>query len=289
MNAFDRALRGGRNEWRLHALSVFSVAVAFVCLVATLLAVTNINRVEERWDKVGRISVFLRATAESREVGEIEKALRATAGISQVRYVSSEAARRELLREDADETLLALPDQAFPASLELETSDSLSKEQKEQLHQQLASLPAVETVETYEAWADRLSAVLMGVVTAAGLLAFVVLLAVVSVVGSTMRLSLQRRHVEIEVLKLVGATDKYVRGPFLVEGAAEGAIGAALAIAFVAVLYLIVRAPMGDQVSVLLGVSPSFLNWYHCLGLVGLGSILGALAAQLSLRKMLSV
>jgi len=289
MNAIERALRGGRNEWRLHSISVFSVAVAFVCLVATLLAVTNVTRIEERWQKMGRISVFLRLNAEARDITEIENALRVTPGIREVRYVSSEAARRDLLRENLDETLSALPDQAFPASLELETDEGLAPAALERVRQQLLSLPAVESVETYEAWADRLTAVLMGGVTAASLLAFIVLLSVVSVVGSTMRLTLQRRQTEIEVLKLVGATDRYVRRPFLVEGAAQGALGALLALGLVGVLYLIVRAPMGEQVAVLVGVSPAFLSWYHSLGLVLLGGVLGGLAAELSLRKLLSV
>ena len=71
----------------------------------------------------------------------------------------------------------------------------------------LRALPAVDSVETYERGTERLSALLGGGVTAAACLALVVLAAVVSVVSSTMRLLMQQRRIEIEVLKLVGATD----------------------------------------------------------------------------------
>ena len=91
-------------------------------------------------------------------------------------------------------------------------------------------LPAVDRVETYAAWSDRLAALLAGGVTASGLLALVVLAAVISVVSSTIRLALQRRRIEVEVLKLVGATDDYVRRPYVVEGAVQGALGATLAL-----------------------------------------------------------
>src|SRR5690606_31254310 len=107
--------------------------------------------------------------------------------------------------------------------------------------QQLEALPAVESVETYSAWGQRLDRLLAGGVTVAGILLLVVLAAVVSVVGSTMRLALARRSREVDVLKMVGATDSYVRGPFVVEGAAQGALGALLAIVLCGILYLIIK------------------------------------------------
>src|SRR4029079_19381709 len=89
----------------------------------------------------------------------------------------------------------------------------------------LRSLPAVDTVETYQRWTERLSALLGGGVTASAGLALSVLCAVVSVIGSTMRLLLQRRRIEVEVLKLVGANDAVVRGPLRGEGGRQSALG----------------------------------------------------------------
>src|SRR6185437_3960143 len=90
----------------------------------------------------------------------------------------------------------------------------------------LRQLPAVDDVETYQAWTERLGRLIRGGVAAAALLALVVFASVLAVVGSTIRLALQRRRTEVEVLKLVGATDRFIKGPFLVEGMSQGAIGA---------------------------------------------------------------
>jgi cell division transport system permease protein len=79
-------------------------------------------------------------------------------------------------------------------------------------------------------------------VLASAILAAVVFAAVVSVVASTIRLTLQRRRIEVEVLKLVGATDDYVGRPFVIEGAVQGALGSFLAIVLVFVLFLVVRS-----------------------------------------------
>jgi len=287
MTTFDRALRGIRSDLRAHLLSVFSVGVAFVCLVATLLVVVNVSKVQDRWQSIGRLSVYLRPGTDEKQVTELETALRGTTGIQKVRYLSSESARRELLREDSDEILSGLPEQAFPASLEVETTEPATAERRQRLVTQLGTLPAVESIEGYENYGKKLSSALVSGVSAALVLAFVVLLAVISVVSSTMRLSLQRRRLEIEVLRLVGATDDYVRRPFLVEGLAQGALGALFAIFLVGVLYLLLHGTVFEQFSLLLGVSPSFLPLSLCLGLILSGACMGIFAAYISLRKIL--
>jgi len=284
-----RAFRGAKNDWRLHALSMFSVAVAFVCLAAALLLVVNVGQVRARWAESGRASVYLRRNATAEQVAAIEKALKQSDGVSSVRIVSSEDARRELVGLTNDPVLDALPTEAFPASLEVAIESAVATERLGKLAAQLGALPAVESVETYGAWSDRLAALLSGGVSAALLLAGVVLAAVVSVVSSTIRMSLQRRRIEVEVMKLVGATDAYVRSPFVVEGAAQGGFGALFAILLLGLLFSIVQSHFDSNLSTLLGATPVFLPWTMVLGLVASGALLGAIAAYGSLRKLLVV
>lgn len=289
MTSLERAWRGGAAEWRLHVLGVFSVGVAFVCLGAALLLVVNVEAVRERWARVGNVSVFLRDEAESNEVRAIEEALRKTPGVGAVRHVTSEQARNDILSGFSSDTLAALPPEAFPASLEVSLGGEQSAGLVKQMAAQLETLPAVEAVETYRAWGDRLGSVLAGGVALSGLLALVVLASVASVVSSTIRLSLQRRRREVEILKLVGATDSYVRRPFLIEGAAQGALGAFTAVALLGLLYALLSNRLGDVFSLLLGQTPSFLPLPVLLALVVGGAGLGALSASVSLRRFLVV
>jgi cell division transport system permease protein len=289
MSPLDRAWRGGRNDWRLHILSIFSVAVAFVCLASALLVVFNVQGVRTRWAQTGRASVYLAPAVSEEQVRTVERALRATAGVTAVRFVSSADARRELLASRDDEVLAALPAEAFPASLEVDLEGEDAARRLATVSQQLTALPMVDRVETYGSWSQRLGALLAGGVTAAAILAVIVLAAVVSVVSSTIRLALQRRRIEVEVLKLVGATDTFVRRPFVIEGAAQGAIGATLAIALLGVLYAIVRSHFDSDLGALLGMNPSFLPLAAQAGMVLLGAVLGAGAAFLSLRRLLSI
>ncbi len=289
MGPLDRAWRGGRSDWRLHLLSVFSVAVAFVCLASALLVVVNVDGVRSRWASSGRASVFLRTDVSEQQVRTVERALRGSPGVVEVQYVSSAEARRALLTARSDEVIESLPEAAFPASLEVKLVDDAAAQRLEKMSGQLTALPMVESVETYGQWNVQLASLLKGGMTAAALLAFVVLAAVVSVVSSTIRLTLQRRRIEVEVLKLVGATDSFVRRPFVIEGAAQGSLGAALAIGLLAVLYGIVRGHFDSELGLLLGMNPTFLPWFLQLGMVLLGAALGAGAAFASLRKLLTV
>ena len=288
MTPIERAWRGTKNDWRLHALSVFSVAVAFVCLASALLVVVNVSHVKDRWSSTGRASVYLKKGADRQQIATIECALRESDGVTEVKFVSSEDARRELTGQSDDPIVDSLPTEAFPASLEVSIQSELAAGRLEKLAQQLGALPAVERVETYAAWSDRLAALLAGGVTASGLLALVVLAAVVSVVSSTIRLALQRRRIEVEVLKLVGATDDYVRRPYVVEGAVQGALGATLALLLLGCLFAIVQSHFDASFATLIGMTPSFLPWTMALALVVSGAGLGALAALLSVRRLLS-
>src|SRR6202142_2546975 len=116
-----RPRRGMLREWRLHALSVFSLAVAFVCLGAALLVVTNLRSVEERWAHAGRASIYLKDTATQDDVEAFKAALSKVPNITGVHYVSSGQARADFGVHElpAKAELAALPVEAFPASIEI--------------------------------------------------------------------------------------------------------------------------------------------------------------------------
>ncbi len=291
LNTTRRARRGMLREWRLHALSIFSLAVAFVCLGSALLVVTNLRAVEERWAHAGRASIYFKDGASQEDIDDLKKALEKVPGVLSARYVSSGQARAEFSASEARAAteLASLPVEAFPASLELEVRPDMTDAEIDGTVAKIRQLPAVDDVETYQVWTARLSKLVRGGVTAALLLAFVVFASVLAVVGSTIRLALQRRKTEVEVLKLVGATDRFVKGPFLLEGGAQGAIGAAAAIALLAVLFFVVRARLDGELAMLVGVEPSFLPWQVALGMVAVGGMLGMTAASLGLRKLVTV
>jgi cell division transport system permease protein len=289
MSTASRAWRGGRADWKLHALSGFSLAVAFVCLASALLVVFNLDAVRQRWARAGRASIYLRDGATPQMVTELRSALDKTPGVTSVRFVSQADARQEVVGASSDTALAALPAEAFPASLEVEVATTVTDVDLTGIKSNLKQIPAVESVETYDQYTMKLQGLMQAGMLAALILAFVVLAAVVSVVGSTVRLALQRRRIEVDVLRLVGASEQYVRRPFVVEGCVLGAAGATSAVALLGVIYLIVHTHVADVVTLMFGVQPTFLPWYAVAGLIGLGAFLGATSSHFSLRRMVTV
>jgi cell division transport system permease protein len=285
-----RARRGMVREWRLHALSVFSLAVAFVCLGAALLVVTNLRAAEIRWAHAGRASVYLKDGASQDEVDALQAAVVLVPGVTGARYLSSGDARRQFGTDtDGRGQLAGLPAEAFPSSIELDVAPDMPDADLAAMIGKMKELPSVDDVETYQSWTEKLSRLVRGGVAASALLAIVVFAAVLAVGGSTMRLVLQRRRMEVEVLKIVGATDAFVRKPFVIEGSVQGALGAVSALGLLGILFMVVRGRLDEDLAALVGVEPSFLPWQVAGGMVLLGATLGATAALASLRKLVTV
>ena len=244
-----------------------------MCLGAALLVVTNLRAVEARWAHAGRASVYLKDGATQDDVDALRTALGRVPGVLGVHYVSSVDARAEFGQTQLDgrPALAGLPLEAFPASLEVDVAPDLPDADLADMVAKMRQLPAIDDVETYQSWTERLARLVRGGVAAAGHHARVVFAAVLAVVGSTMRMALHRRRAEVEVLKLVGATDGFVKKPFVVEGGVQGALGAVGAVALLGVLFLLVRGRLDDELAALIGVAPTFLPWGAVLGMVVLG------------------
>lgn len=288
-SAVGRVWRSGRGDLKLYLLSVFSLAVAFVCLASALLVVVNLHAVELRWARAGRISVYLHDGLAEEQLIALRRAIEQTPRVASARYVSSSDARKDMIDDGLSGSLAVLPVEAFPASIEVALDDEADDDQATVIAEKLHAIPSVESVETYRRWTDRISSLMRGGVAASAILAIVVFAAVISVIGSTIRLALHRRRIEVEVLKLVGATDRFVRGPFLVEGAVQGALGAASSLVLLGILYLVVRGRFDDDLGLLLGMTPTFLPWEIVTGMIVGGAALGAASAFAGVRRLSAV
>lgn len=283
-----RARRGMMREWRLHALSMFSLAVAFVCLGSSLLLVVNLHAVQERWAHAGRATVYLEDNAPQADIDSVVAALQRTPGVLEATYVSAGQARAALAADGDENELLQLPTEAFPAAIEVKVAPEIGDVELADATAKLKQLPNVDAVETYQTWTERLSKLVRGGVAVSAVLALVVFGSVLAVVGSTIRMALARRKTEVEVLRLVGATDSFVKGPFIIEGSVQGATGASLAVALLGALFLMVRGRLDVELAAMLGIEPTFLPWQVALGMVAVGALLGAIAAGLGLRKLVA-
>jgi cell division transport system permease protein len=288
--AITRAARAIREDMRLYLVAVSSLTVAFLCLATALWAIANLSMMADAWGRSARMSVYLRDGASAEDIDQLRLTLEGLPEVRRVEHLTPTRAREQFIRDaDLDPELASLPADVFPASLEVELAAGTTTDRLVAISRRVERFAAVDDVETYQNWFSRLDALLATGRVASSALACLVLLCVLFVVGNTIRLAIAGRRDEIEVLKLCGASDGFVRGPFLVEGAVQGFAAAFLALVILFAVFALVRDEIDATVAAIAGVRTVFLPPVIAFALVIGGAIIGATGSAISLRRYLAV
>ncbi|MDB4973713.1 MAG: Cell division protein FtsX [Myxococcaceae bacterium] len=288
---YARARRGVREDVKLYLVAVSSLTVAFLCLATALLGVANLAELADHWGRTHRMSVYLQDGAPAAEVARLTSVLSTLPSVARADYASAELAREQFLRGNASESALReLPQSAFPASIEVQFVQKATEAQIEDVARKVALQQAVvEDVDTYRSWFQRVGALVgAGRALAVGL-GLLVLLCVLAVVANTIRLAVANRKEEIEVLKMCGATNAFVRAPFVLEGTLQGLFAAVLALLLLLIAYLSLREQLDATLHAFAGMQLVFLPPLMAVSLLVGGASVGALGSAWSVRRYISV
>jgi cell division transport system permease protein len=203
----------------------------FTCLVMAIalslpmglsLLLNNVERLGGSWQRAAQISLYLQLDASANEGQGLVTQIKQLPGVADAEYISREQALNEFQQQSGlGEALKELPENPLPGVV-LVTPQQVDKAALEALRTRLAELPKVQQAQLDLVWVERLAAILkLGDRFVFGLTVLLVG-ALLLVIGNTIRLHIENRRVEIEVIKLVGGTDSYVRRPFLYMGALYG-------------------------------------------------------------------
>ncbi|WP_374441592.1 permease-like cell division protein FtsX [Pseudomonas panipatensis] len=203
----------------------------FTCLVMGItlslpmglsLLLNNVERLGGSWQRAAQISVYLDLKTSEAKGQDLREAIERMPEVIEAQLISRDEALKELQQQSGlGEALKELPDNPLPAVISV-TPKQIDKTQLDGLRQRLAELPGVQQAQLDLVWVERLSAILkLGDRFVFGL-TLVLVLTLLLVIGNTIRLHIENRRNEIEVIKLVGGTDGYVRRPFLYMGALYG-------------------------------------------------------------------
>jgi cell division transport system permease protein len=198
------------------------MAVALSLPMGLSLILSNIERLGGSWQRAAQISLYLKLDAGARDGEALRDQIKALPGVADAEYVSRDQALNEFQQQSGlGEALRELPENPLPGVVVV-TPLEVDKPALEALRQRLAEMPRVELAQLDLVWVERLAAILkLGDRFVFGLTVLLVS-ALLLVIGNTIRLHIENRRTEIEVIKLVGGTDSYVRRPFLYMGALYG-------------------------------------------------------------------
>lgn len=268
-------------------LSLLVIGIALTLPAAGYVLLDSLGKLGASASGTQQISLFLTPEAGKKDVAEIEQRLKKLDAGSW-RFVSREEALKRLQgSEGMAEIVASLPRNPLPDAFIVEPADK-APEKLEALRQTFAGWPKVAHVQLDSAWVKRFDAFLrLGRLTVT-LLAVVFGTGLVAVTFNTIRLQVLSQAAEIEVARLIGATDAFIRRPFYYFGALQGACGGLLAALLVAIGLKLLNNPVAELAALYGGkfalTSPGLT---HIGLLAALGAGLGWLGAQLSVSLSL--
>jgi len=282
------AFHGMARNGAMSAVCVSTVAVCLLVLAVVGLLALNLERTAQVIEAQVEIKLYLEPDLSPAQVESLRETLSRVPGVRETRYVSRDQALADLGQQLGDQAglLEAVADMnPLPDSIDV----PVDPQRLVAVADAAKQLPGVEKVIDKRQVITRLLDVTRAVRILGLGLALLLAGVTVVIVSNTIRLAVFSRRNEVRIMKLVGATDRFIRGPFMVEGILMSLVGACVAAAAVWWGYTWLLGAVGRSLPFLplLGAQPLLLGLTAGLALMGV--VLGALGSSISLRRFLQV
>ncbi|MFL6244410.1 MAG: permease-like cell division protein FtsX [Thermoanaerobaculia bacterium] len=286
---FREAVRRLWVSKRTSFVAIAMIAISLLIVGSFLLVAENLSRAAEKWQGKSRVIVYLESDVTPQQIDSVSRWLAAKPEMAKRRYISREQAlaRFRTWFANLSEVMGQLDENPFPPSFEIDVEPRLA--QSRAFHQNIAALRAMHGVDQVQydwEWIARLRRV-VNVINIAGLVAGGILaIAAAFTIANVIRLTMMLYREEIEIMRLVGATERIIRGPFLIEGFLQGTIGGLLAVVLLFAAFETARRALSASSSILWGfLFTGFLPWQKIAALVAGGMLAGWAGSWLSVRE----
>ncbi len=256
---------------------VLVIAVTLALPAAMNLVVKNARAISGGWDNALDFSVFLKQELSEDEARTLAGLIEQRADVDGVHFVSAAAALEEFKTQSGFGAALdQLPDNPLPHTLVVRPGAGNTSASMVLLQEELANLPETEYVQVDTDWVQRFHAILdivrQAIAIGAGLLG----IAIVVIIGNTIRLDIENRREEIEVTKLIGASNAFVRRPFLWTGFWYGLFGGLMALALVYYGLFLLQGPVARLAGLYQShIAIASMSLVEAAAIIGIGVFLG--------------
>ena len=252
----------------------------------------NVNSVITQIESQQGIQIFIKDDATDADIETLGNKIRAINGVNRVTFVSKEDALNSMKTTLGDESLFEGWDEEnpFPASYFVTLTDlSLNDEVQSQINK----LDNVDQIESENTTINRLQSLANGIQITTVIILVLLIIISIFIISYTIKLTVHARRREISIMKYVGATNSFIRGPFIVEGIIIGVISAIITLVILGLAYNAVMGKIGDSILIqemgfgLLSFSEMFYLVLSVYLVLGVG--IGVLGSTISMRKYLKV
>ncbi len=286
---YKRAIQDILDHRFLNTVTIITIAISILIVSAFALFFVNANEIINSWKKGIRIMAYLKPDAPEIKIPELKRKIQHIGGIQDVRFISKNEAFQQLKKQMRRQSSLFenLKENPLPDAFEIRLIASFQNQEKvEMLATRLESLPQIDEVEYGQRWLGRFTNFFNLFRLTGYAMGGLFFMAALLIVANTIRLVLYSRREEIEIMRLVGATDSFIKAPFYIQGLIQGAFGGIIGLAALFITFMFI------SLSVKQGLSPGlftirFLSPSAFCGIILGSTFVGWIGCYLSLKQFL--
>ena len=294
-NSFTYLLSEGFRNLFKNKKATMSSLVTMICamfLFGIFFAIgENVNTIMEQVNMAQGMEVFIDIDATDEEISELGNKIRSLGGVNSATLKTKQEALDSVKDELKDfQTLLEGFEGVFPASYIVTLTDlSLS----EQVKSEILQMENVDEIMSSDQTIELLIKIANGVRVAIAVIFVLLIIIAITIISNTIKLTVHARRKEISIMKYVGATNSFIRGPFIVEGIIIGIIAALITVCIVGLLYNVIIEKIESSM-ILQQMQVSLLQFqdlsrYILIVYAVLGIGIGIVGSSISMRKYLEV
>lgn len=286
---YKRALQDIIDHKFLNAITIITIAISILIVSAFSLFFVNANEIINSWKKGIRIMAYLKPGVPEVKIPELKQKIKRINGIQDIRFIPKSKALQLLKKQMKRQSSLFenLKENPLPDAFEIRLiASSQNQDKVEIIATRLESFPQVDEVEYGKRWLGRFTNFFNLFRLTGYAMGGLFFMATVLIVANTIRLMLYSRREEVEIMRLVGATDRFIKAPFYIQGLIQGAFGGIIGITILFITFMFISSSV-DQ-----GFSPGlftikFLSPGAFFGIILCSMFVGWIGCYISLKQFL--
>jgi cell division transport system permease protein len=286
---FKRAIDDIFQNRFLNFVTIITISLTILIASAFILFFVNTAEIINSWKRGLRIMAYLKPGIHNADLTKLKRTIQSLDGVHTLRFISKQEAIDRLKAQMQHQSSLFenLTENPLPDSFEIRMTASTGSWQKiESLAAQIGSLTLIEEVEYGRRWIGRFVRIIALFRLAGYAMGALFFMATVFIIANTIRLVIYSRREEVEIMRLVGATDSFIKMPFYIEGLIQGAVGAAMGLVMLFISFFFISSNIEQ------GFPPGLFRLQFLspttIGGILLGSMLvGWLGCYISLKQFL--
>ncbi|MCG8635668.1 MAG: permease-like cell division protein FtsX [Desulfobacterales bacterium] len=278
-----------RSNRFLNVITIMTISLSILVVSVFMLFFENASRVLESWNQGGRAMIYLESRFSPDMMPGLRTRLESLGGIREITFIPKSRALKRLQEEMGSKTefFSTLEENPLPHAVEISMVALPSFDQVRELAAGIEALDLVESVEYGQGWLGRfLKLFNLFKMTGYGMCSLFLLIALF-ITSNTVRLAFYSRKTEVEIMRLVGATEGFIKTPFYVEGLLQGFLGGVLGVMILLAGYLALSSGITQNLGSYVYLDIRFLSWQAMAVILFSSTFLGWFGCYLSLKQIL--